>query len=576
MRNSRSFKIAAGFALATLPCLVAPAGAQNPQAPTLPDALARIGQYAQQALGEQGAPGMALAITDRTHTLKIYTIGYANVAAQTPVTESTRFGIGSLTKSMTATALMELRDERRFDPYKPVTAYLPWFSVHTSYRPITAHDLFTHTSGLPDGSLSTGVSSVYAMRDWYTGYAPGTHWSYSNVGYDTLGLILESLDGADYATVMQRRVFAPLDMTDTTATWSPQLLSKAATGYLYRADDIPTPPHPELVVAPTTHYVDPAGSVLSTPGDMAKYMRYILNGGETPKGRIISSESWKLMTSPSVTDGHELGDSTPGFYHRYAYGLAVETLDGDTLVGHTGGVLQYTACMQLDVTRGFGAVALTNLAYVGPRPCPVVAYALKVLRAQAEDKALPDVPAPADPLKVDKAADYAGSYRAPDGTMLVVQADADRLTLQHNGQSLAMYPRGANAFWVGGPDFSQYLVQFGRQNGKVVEAFYGPQWYTSDAYSGPKTFAYPSRWNAYVGHYESIDTNGYFGSLRLFIRKGKLVTDDGTQLVPLANGMFRVGDSAWTPERMAFDEIIDGHAQRVRIPGGEYYRTEAP
>jgi CubicO group peptidase (beta-lactamase class C family) len=542
----------------------------------LDDALARIGQYAQQALAEQGAPGMSLALTDKTHTLKIYAVGYANLAAQAPVTETTRFGIGSLTKSMTATALMELRDAGRFDPHKPVTAYLPWFAIHSSYRPITSHDLLTHTSGLPDGSLSTGISSVYAMRDWYAGYAPGTHWSYSNVGYDTLGAILEAIDGADYESIVQRRIFDPLDMTDTTATWSPESLASAATGYLYREDDIPAPQHPSLVVAPSPHYVDPAGSVLSTPSDMAKYMRYILNGGEGPRGRIISNESWKLMTTPGITDGHVLGDAAAGFYHRYGDGLAISTVDGDALAGHTGGVLDFTACMQMDLTRGVGAIAMTNIGYVGPRPCPVVSYALKVLRAQADGKALPALPQPPDPLSVSNAGEFAGTYRATDGTALVVQAAGDRLTLQHNGASVALYPRGTDAFWADSADFSRYLLQFGRQNKRVVEAFYGPQWFTNDAYAGAKTFAYPNAWKAYAGHYESVDANGYYGSIRIFVRKGKLVSDDGTQLVPLSNALFRVGTDAWTPERMLFDEIVDGRTQRVRLPGGDLYRTETP
>ncbi|MGH8165483.1 MAG: serine hydrolase domain-containing protein, partial [Rhodanobacteraceae bacterium] len=230
-------------ALAVVLLLATPALARAQSAPSLDDALARIGQYAQQALVEQGAPGMSLAVTDKTHTLKIYAVGYANVASQTPVTDSTRFGIGSLTKSMTATALMELRDAGRFDPHAPVTAYLPWFRIHTIYRPITPHDLLTHTSGMPDGGLATGIAGVYEMRDWYTGYAPGTHWSYSNVGYDTLGAILTSLDNADYATIVRARVFDPLGMNDTTAIWSPESLETAATGYLYRADDRPTPQH---------------------------------------------------------------------------------------------------------------------------------------------------------------------------------------------------------------------------------------------------------------------------------------------------------------------------------------------
>src|SRR5579884_675191 len=230
MRYRTALQLLAAVFAAMLPLS---AFAQSPS-PSLDEALSRIEQYAPQALQEQGAPGMVLAITDAKRTLRIVPAGYADMSAKTPVTERTRFGIGSLSKSMTATALLELRDAGRFDPQMPVTAYLPWFSIHTRWRPITSHDLFTHTSGLPDGGLSTGFSAVYALRDWMTGFAPGTHWSYSNVGYDTLGAILESLDREDYPQIMQRRVFTPLGMNDTTAVWNPRTLADAAQGYLYR------------------------------------------------------------------------------------------------------------------------------------------------------------------------------------------------------------------------------------------------------------------------------------------------------------------------------------------------------
>src|SRR5438270_4800517 len=95
------------------------------QKPTIDDALGQIERYAGQALQEQGAPGMSVAITDRKHTLRILTLGYANLDAKMQVTPSTRFPIGSITKGMNALGLMELRDEGRFNPMRPVRAYLP-------------------------------------------------------------------------------------------------------------------------------------------------------------------------------------------------------------------------------------------------------------------------------------------------------------------------------------------------------------------------------------------------------------------------------------------------------------------
>src|SRR5579863_4335009 len=91
--------------------------------PTMDDAFRQIQTYAPQALQEQGAPGMSVAITDKRHTLRILTLGYANLDAKTPVTPQTRFPVGSITKGMTALALMEARDQGRFNPASPVRTY---------------------------------------------------------------------------------------------------------------------------------------------------------------------------------------------------------------------------------------------------------------------------------------------------------------------------------------------------------------------------------------------------------------------------------------------------------------------
>jgi CubicO group peptidase (beta-lactamase class C family) len=570
MRNSLCFELA----LAACAAMVLNAPALAAGGPSMDDALSRIAQYAPQALQAQGAPGMVLAITDATHTLRVIPVGYADLDAKTPVTEQTRFGIGSLSKSMTATALLELRDAGRFDPQRPVTAYLPWFSIHTRWRPITSHDLFTHTSGLPDGGLSTGLSAVYDLRNWMTGFAPGTHWSYSNVGYDTLGAILENLDRAGYPAIMQRRVFAPLGMNDTTAEWTPRALEDAANGYLYRADDISVPQNPQLMTAPATHYVDPAGSVLSTGADMAAYMRFLINGGRAGSTALISPQSYALLSSPGVTDGHELGSASQGMFHRYGYGLAIMDFGGDKVLAHTGGVISYTACMMVDVARGFGVIALSNLGYVGPRPCPVVSYAIRTLRAQAQGKPLPEIPPAPDSAHVNLAASYAATYTAASGETFTVTAVGDRLTLRHNGSAFALYPRGGGNFWTNDPAFATFGLHFAHDKaGQVVDADSGPQWFTNDRYSGRQTFSYPAAWNAFIGKYDAIDANGYYNSVHVYELKGELLAD-GTPLVPVKGTLFHVGDESWQPSWMRFDEPVAGKTQIVRMPGQTLYRTD--
>ncbi|HET9097726.1 MAG TPA: serine hydrolase [Candidatus Baltobacteraceae bacterium] len=569
MHNWRCSRLAL-TAFAVLLC-ANPASAAAP--PGMDRALARIGEYAPQALQEQGAPGMVVAVTDGSRTLRIYPVGYADLAAKVPVTDRTRFGIGSLSKSMTSTALLELRDAGRFDPQRPVTAYLPWFSIHTRWRAITPHDLFTHTSGLPDGGLSTGFSAVYDLRNWMTGFAPGTHWSYSNVGYDTLGAILESLDRANYPDIMQRRVFAPLGMNDTTAVWNPRTLEDAANGYLYRADDVAVPQDPALMVSPTTHFIDPAGSVLSTGADMAAYMRFLINGGRTPSGALISPQSYSLLSSAGVTNGHELGDAQAGMYHRYGYGLAIMNVDGDKVLAHTGGVISYTGCMMVDVTRGFGVIALSNLGYAGPRPCAIVSYAIQVLRAQAQGKPLTPLPRPKDLAQVTNAADYAGTYSSQSGERFTVTASGDRLTLHRGSGVLPVYPRGEDFFWVDDPQFATFGLEFSRDRKEnVTSVSSGPQWFTNERYSGERAFLYPPAWSAYAGEYETTDPDGYYWSLHVYERQGKLWADS-TQLVPISGTLFHLGTDSWEPAWLRFGEPVAGKTQLLRMPGETLYRT---
>ena len=553
------------------------AATATPKPPTLKQTLDAISAYAPKALAEQGAPGVSIAITDATHTLRVITLGYADNESKAPVTPQTRFGIGSVSKSFLATLLLQLRDEGKFDPKLPVTHYLPWFKVQSKYRPITSADLLTHSSGLPDGGLATGLDGVYQLRNWYTGFAPGSHWSYSNVGYYTLGAILENIDDTeDYNAIITQHIFGPLDMSDSTALWSPRTLADAAKGYLYVDDDEPLQHNDPLTRVAQTHYEDPAGSILTTPGDMAKYMRFIINKGQGPHSRLLSAASWKMFTVPPLYDGKPIGAGGHGIFAGYAYGLGSHVVDGATVVGHTGGVLQFTACMQVDLTHGYGIVAMSNIGYSGPRPCGIVMYALQALIAYANGKPLPTPPTPptTDSLSVKNASQYAGTFSQVGGkSSIVVATSGDRLGLMTPKGLVKLYPAGHDNFTVDDPAWAAYLLQFGRDaNGNVVEAFWGPQWYASSAYIGPTTFAYPKIWNAYVGRYETLDANGYYNEATVIVRKGKLCYDDGTPLLPLGGNLFHVGNRSWAPDYARFDEILAGKARVLRVPGADLYR----
>ena len=543
-------------------------------------AVAAIAQAAPEAMRRQQTPGLGLALTDRNGTIAVLPFGEADREHHVPVTAQTRFGIGSITKSMTAIALLEARDRGAFDPHAPVTRYLPWFRVHTRWRPLTSHDLLTHTSGLPDEGMGFGQPlDAVLLRDASTGYAPGTHWTYSNVGYETLGAIVEAVDRRPWSAVVHDDVLAPLGMNASDTDWTFDTLARAATGYLPFADDrLDDPRGWTLVPAPQAVLVDPAGSVIATPGDMARYARMLLNGGVLDGTRIISPSSFALLTHPFA----KAGGNVPALYAQYAYGLAVTTLDGDTIVGHTGGTTPFVACMEADLTTGFAAVALTNIGDSAERPCAIVEYSLRALRAAAAGTSLPTLPAAPDPADVLNAANYAGSYRAPSGAVLsVVATQPDRLALVVDGVQHPLVPVGGGpVFWTDVPRFAYSGIRFiGDRGARPTQLVAAGAWYATPAYHGPHTFPHPRAWDGDVGFYRSgggLGSRPYDTKLRVQLVQGRLTADDGTPLVALPDGSFRFGADPWSPERVRFDSIVGGKAQRALLSGVPLGRVPMP
>lgn len=552
----------------------------SPAHPTVADALAAIGAFAPRAMSEQGTPGLSVAITDRTRTLAVITLGYADIGSHRPVTPQTRFAIGSITKSMTALALLQLHDEHRLDLDAPVARYLPWFSIHSGGKVILVHQVLSHTAGLPDDFSATSgyLYGVAALRNAHTLFAPGTAWSYSNDGYATIGALLSALDRRTWAASLQARVLDPLGMSDTSPVFTPQTMATAATGYEFRDADRPAPLHPSLVASRPFDFVDPAGSVLSTPEDMARYLRFYLDGGVVDGRRLLSRATFAAMTTPDrYNDGKPAGSATvmlaeaPRFYRKYGFALSIFYEHGDHLIGHTGGVSGYTACMQANLTRGFGVIAMANLVEEPLHPCAIVLYAMRVLRAQQLGEAIPQPPPPPDPARVASAGAYTGRYASPSGSTFSVTSAGDHLSMIDRGTSYGLYPRGTDLFWSSDPQYAFFLIAFERNaQHHVDEATYGSEWFGNALYKGPRSWSYPQRWNAYVGRYE----NSFWGSpviTRVLVVKGVLTFDGLQPLTPRPDGTFASGSDV-----VRFDTFAAGKAQRMVIDDYRMYRIDLP
>ncbi|MCP5105036.1 MAG: serine hydrolase, partial [bacterium] len=530
-----------------------------------------IDRYVKQHMEEAGTPGLAISLTTRDSLLRVSGYGFADIKTRMPVTPDTLWEIGSVTKSFIGVSLMQLRDEGKFDPNVPVNKYLPWFRVKTKFEPITAHHLLTHTAGIPSNrdDIPSSMFMPWALRYQSTGYAPGKRFHYSNTGYQTLHFLLEKLRGESFSETAVKRLFQPLGMDSSRAVIDHDIRKRLAVGYLSFYDDRPAHRSHSLVEGTWLTYGIGDGCIVSSPADMAAYMRMLLNRGKGPNGRILSEEGFNTFSSPFAKDGQEM---------HYGYGIDSRKVNGSNCLMHSGGMVGYTCFLVCDMDNGLGVMVFLN----GPgRGARVAMFALRALSAALHKKRMPVVPAPFDPVKVADAADYAGTYKSPDGRELTFIAEGGRLILAYKEQRVILEKRRKDVFYVNHPDFALFLLTFGRDKKKIVEVSHGEDWYTNTGYAGPRVFKYPKRWNAYAGHYRT--QNPWLSNFRILVRKGKLylVTSAGpesgegeivlNEVKRGKRGIFKIGRGGM-PERIKFDTIVEGRALRANYSGVDFYR----
>ena len=548
-----------------------------PMPPAQGEAEKKLDTFTADYMRVMNAPGMTQALTDTKTTIRTAGYGFANVDLKTPVTTDHLFQIGSITKSFAALILLQLRDEGKVDLHRPVLEYLSWLPVTMPYGPITAHHLLTHTSGLPDAGaiFQSDPSARHAQ-----GFEPGAHFHYCNLGFAILGQLIERLDGRPWYQCLQARILTPLGMTSTAAVITIESSARSATGYQPFFDDQVYPRQGRLVSRPPEVFANPAGSIASQPGDMARYLRTLLNSGQGAGGRIVSAEGFALMSTPYIK-APEFSPSA-----SYGYGIAVDVLDGHKILRHTGGMACFASSIHVDLDGGVAAFASIN-AMQGYRPTPVTQYAVQLLRAEKEAKSLPAVVALTEATEVNNASEYAGVFRNSDGRELVFKAEGTKLLLVHAGEEIVLQ-RGQGDSFVstvqGG--FSDYSLTFGRDHSKtekppekdaaapspptlVVEVGYGPDWYTNTAYRGDREFPASPQYSAFAGRYRSDGGD----DVRVFVRKGRLWLGD-SPLNEIGSSLFRVGEDAWSPDTAEFLTIVDGRARLLRAIGDDCWRIE--
>lgn len=523
-------------------------------------------------------PGLSLALTTRDGLVATRTYGVANVDRGDPVTDRTLFQIGSITKHLIGAACLRLVEQGRIDLSAPVEAYLNWFKVGSRFlTPITLHHLLTHTAGLVMmmDSYPSSWAQVWMLRETELGFEPGTRFSYSNVGYNVLQCVIQTVTGLSLDAALRELVFAPLGMDDTWGEVMWELYPRLADGHKYSSvDDHPVPRPEKQVVVNRYRVSQGCASVVTTATDLAKFLRMLLCSGHADNGAaFLSEESFARMIHP-----HAPFD---GFFEGTTQGYGVMVEQSDAVGGHQrviggGENLGFEAIMYGDLEAGVGVVLFCNsydVAWTEAR------WSLDTLIAAAKGLELPSAPA-FKPLFEEhlggRAKDYVGKYTSNHRSFAISEEDGDlRLTAPDTSALLKLL--WGDSFICPAVGFDRAMLSFCRDEaGRVFEAVQLGDVYARDAQPVSDSTQLPAEWNSYVGHYRS------FGSLvtnfRIFARYGQLWCQMWSgygelQLTDLGGGRFCRGGET-SPETYAFDWIADGKALRCRASGCDFYRVE--
>jgi CubicO group peptidase (beta-lactamase class C family) len=520
-------------------------------------ALGKLRAYAALHVAQYGLAGLTLVAVDRDGFFATFQLGLADVEAGKPVRPDHLFQIGSISKSFTAIAILQAIEAGKLEMDATIHSLLPTLPLPD--EKITVRHLLSHISGLPDDPplFPRGVDRLWC------GFEPTTGWSYSNLGFRILGLVLEHVNGRPFYEMVQHRIFEPLGMKDARPIIATTDRDRYAVGYQSFRPDRPTPWPTPIRPAPWVDFDEASGSIASPAYDMGRYMRFLIEAGNG-KGAPLLSDAMAAQFVKPVARAPEFGADA-----QYALGVAVIQSEGRSLIHHTGGMIAFSSSFHVDAEAGVACFASTNTNIDGYRPRDITAYACHLLRTLRHGGTTP-APRPITlGDTVEKAADYVGDYRAADGGGFAIRAAKGGLELVDDRGVAALQMKGGDLFVIRRLDYSLHMLGFVRKEGVVVAAGYGPRFFGRNG-AAPPSDQPPRGLEVFAGRYDNDDP--WLGAMRVIARSDGLSLDGAAPLVALPDGSWRIGADPAGCERIRFDAVVEGRVQRLNFSGVDFWR----
>ena len=329
--------------------------AQEKSLPNIDRKLPGIGTAMQEMIAKNEIAGAVTVVVTKDKVLHFETTGLADVAAKRPMTPDTLFWIASMTKPVTGVAVLMLQDEGKLNVADPVAKYLPEFAnlKTPSGKPanLTLTQILTHTSGLGEAA-GPAAQQAKTLADlvpiWLAApmqYEPGEKWKYTQSGINAGARIVEVVSGMTFDVFVQKRIFDPLGMKDTTFYPTDEQRARLATAYAKNKGTgalEPVPPRPEF--GPRDRPPQGNGGLYSTAPDYARFCQMLLNGGTLDGRRYLSDRAMKFLTHAAdrrpadrlLPDRHlrqSRRELRLGHHHEHP-AHAARRCGGDALAGH--------------------------------------------------------------------------------------------------------------------------------------------------------------------------------------------------------------------------------------------------
>lgn len=393
---------------------------------------------------KHNVPGVSIALVDDQRVIWARGFGHADRERRIPATADTVYQAGSISKVLTAAAVMQLAEHGVMDLDEPIQRYLPEFSMRSRWGEappsLSLRALLSHHAGLPTFYLKGFFSRqplgefVKALRDEHLAYPPDRVFNYSNLGPNLAGAAIERLTGKGFAAHMHEALLEPLGMANSAFELTPAIAARLARGYVKSAPS-----------DPITIRDVPAGGLFSSVNDLARFMRLVLAGGELDGRRILKPESVAEMLTPQYPDRPlDLGQ-------RFGLGWMLSGITvhgGGTVAWHNGGTKSFLGQMLLLPEKRLGVVVLANSDSAASLVYDTAELALQ-LALEARDGITPPPPsapaAAAVRLPAEVLERYSGDYSLM-GVLAHVKRRGERLALHVFGHTLDLVPVGHDEF----------------------------------------------------------------------------------------------------------------------------------